>query len=161
MRQRLRALLSRLPGWIDRLWPWGPIVLVVLAVLAGLNSIAKQPPKNDYDQINDLVHDFGTAVDAKRGDDACGMLTDTGRTELVAQVPTVTCEVAVRSFGLGFDPKALADAHINGIDLQGTTAAIAPAKLLTGGDVPIGLSLRFQKVDGRWKISALGRPPIS
>jgi hypothetical protein len=154
----MRERLARLPGWIDRLWPWGPIVLVVLAVLTGLNSIANRPPPSDTDRIADVIRDFGKAVDDRRGEDACALLTPAAQRELVAEVPTVTCPVAVRSFGLGFDPRALGDASIRAITVQGTTGIIRRADLTTAGGVAIGLEPRFAKVGGDWKIAALGRP---
>jgi hypothetical protein len=153
----MRAWLKRLPAWIDKLWPWGPIVLVVLAVLTGINSIAKQPPKSDTDQIADVVRDFGKAADDKRGDEACALLTASGRRALLAEVPTVTCPVLVRSFGLGFDTHALGIANIKGIAVMGTTGTIRRDELLNGQNVPLGIALTLTKEDGRWRISAINR----
>lgn len=153
----MRAWLAKLPRWVDRLWPWGPIVLVALAVLTGLNSIANRPAPSDTDQIADVVHDFGKAVDDKRGEEACALLTPAARRQLVAEVPTVTCPVAVRSFGLGFDPRALGDASIRAITVHGTTGIIRRADLVTANDVSIGLELTFAKTDGHWRISGLSR----
>ncbi len=153
----MRARLQRLPDWIDKLWPWGPIVLVVLAVLTGINSIAKQPPESDTDRIADVVHNFGEAVDNKRGDEACAMLTSDAQQQLVAEVPTVTCPVAVRSFGLGFDPYALGRSNIKAIHVVGTTATIGRTELVNERDVPIGIGLALSKVGGEWQISAIQR----
>jgi hypothetical protein len=155
----MRKRLQRLPVWIDKLWPWGPIVLLVLAVLTGLNSISKQPAKSDPDQINDVVHNFGKAVADKRGEDACALLTLAAQKQLVAEVPTVTCPVAVRSFGLGFDPIALGGATLKKINVTGTSATIARPDLVTAHDVSIGLALTFAKTGGHWQISALTRAP--
>src|SRR5438067_3741844 len=94
----MRRRLARIPQWIDRLWPWGPIALVGLALLIGLNSIAKQPPKSDTDVIADVVHKFGKAVEDKRGEDACALLTPAAQSQLVEQVPNVISQVAVCCF---------------------------------------------------------------
>jgi len=153
----MRAWLAKLPRWIDRLWPWGPIVLVILAVLTALNSIANQPPDSDTDVIADVVHDFGKAVDHKRGEDACALLTPEAQRELVADVPTVTCEVAVRSFGLGFDPLALGDASIKAITVTGATGTILRQDLQNASKIAIGLQLTFTKVNGKWLISGIDR----
>lgn len=153
----MRARLAKLPAWIDRLWPWGPIALVVLAVLTGLNSIAHQPAKSDTDHIGDLVHDFGKAVDDRRGEDACAMLTPAAQQQLVAQVPTVTCPVAVRSFSLGFDPAALGEASIKAITVRGTAGVIRRTDLTNAAGISLGLGLTFRKTGGRWLISGLHR----
>lgn len=153
----MRARLQRVPYWIDRVWPWGPIGLVVLAVLIGLNSIAHEPPKSDTDVIADVTHDFGKAVADKRGEDACALLTPEAQRELVAQVPTVTCPVAVRSFGLGFDPVALGDASIKAITVHGLQGYILRKDLTTANDVSIGIGLTFAKVAGHWRIAGIAR----
>jgi hypothetical protein len=153
----MRERLKRLPSWIDKLWPWGPIVLVALAVLTGINSIAKQPPKSDTDKIADVVHDFGKATDNKRGEEACALLTASGRRALVAQVPTVTCPVLVRSFSLGFDTRALSIANIKAITVTGTTGTIRRDELLDERDAPLGIALTLTKEDGQWRISAIDR----
>lgn len=153
----MRERLAKLPRWVDRLWPWGPIVLVALAVLTGINSIANRPPPSDTDRIADVIHDFGKAVDDRRGEDACALLTPKAQRELVAEVPTVTCPVAVRSFGLGFDPRALGDASIKAITVTGARGIIRRADLTTQGGVAIGLQPTFLKVGGDWRIDGLGR----
>ncbi len=153
----MRKRLERLPKWIDKLWPWGPIVLVALAVLTGIQSIAEQPPESDTDQIADVVHEFGKDADNRRGEEACKWLTAEGQRALVAQVPTVTCPVFVRSFGLGFDPKALGVSNIVAITVNGDTATIKRAELLNERAVSIGIALTLTKTDRGWKISAIDR----
>jgi hypothetical protein len=153
----MRERLKRLPAWIDKLWPWGPIVLVALAVLTGIRSIAEQPPDSDTDQIADVVHDFGKDADNKRGEDACAWLTPEGQRELVAQVPTVTCPVFVRSFGLGFDPRALGQSNITAITVNGDTAVIKRDELLNERAVSLGIALTLRKTPAGWKISAIDR----
>lgn len=153
----MRERLAKLPRWIDKLWPWGPVALVVLAVLVGLNSIANQPPDPDTDQIADVVHDFGKAVGDRRGEDACALLTPEGQRQLVAQVPTVTCPVAVRSFGLGFDPIALGEASIKAITVQGATGVITRADLTNGQGISLGIALTFAKTGEHWRISGIDR----
>jgi hypothetical protein len=153
----MRERLKRLPAWIDKLWPWGPIVLVALAILTGIRSVAEQPPDSDTDQIADVVHDFGKDADNHRGEDACAWLTASGQRALVAEVPTVTCPVFVRSFGLGFDPRALGEANITAITVKGDTATIRRAELLNERAVSLGIALTLTKTPGGWKISAIRR----
>jgi hypothetical protein len=153
----MRERLKRLPAWIDKLWPWGPIVLVALALLTGIRSIADQPPASDTDQIADVVHDFGKDADNQRGDEACAWLTPSGQRTLVAEVPTVTCPVFVRSFGLGFDPRALGIANIKAISVQGDNGVIRREDLLNEQDAPIGVALGFTKTPAGWRISAIQR----
>jgi hypothetical protein len=153
----MRERLKRLPAWIDKLWPWGPIVLVALAVVTGIRSIADQPPASDTDQIADVARGFGKDADNQRGEEACAWLTPSAQQQLVAEVPTVTCPVFVRSFSLGFDPHALGEANIKAITVKDNLGVIRRADLLNGQDAPFGIALAFSKTPDGWKISAIQR----
>lgn len=136
-------------------WPVLPLLLLALAALVALAGIVAAPGPTDARRIGDTVHDFAAAVQERRGEDACALLTSTAQAATAARTGTLDCAATVRSFGFGLDAASLRAARVVGVTVVGDRAAITGEQLLGPDGKPFGRAIALERSDGRWRVAAL------
>ncbi len=145
--------MRRLP--LDRAWPALPLIFLAIAAVVALIGILAAPRPTEAERIADAVHDFAAAVQERRGEDACALLTPAARATAAARTGTLDCAATVRSFGLGLDAGPLRAARVVGVAVMGDRATIARDQLLVPDGKPFGLTITLERIDGAWRITAV------
>lgn len=140
-------------GPVDRSWPLVPLGLLALALLVAVVGIAAAPAASEQDQITTTVQDFAAAVDERRGEDACALLTPAAARRTAASIGTLSCATVVRSFGYAGDTRALRAAKLRGVEVRGDRATVAPDQLIVPGGRPFGPGISLRRIDGAWRVS--------
>lgn len=136
-------------------WPVLPLLLLALAVVVALVGIVAAPTPTDAERIGDTVHDFAGALQERRGEDACALLTPVAQQAASARMGTLGCAATVRSFGLGIDGGRLRGAHLVGVEVAGDRATIPREQLRVPDGAPFGGAITLERTDGRWRIATL------
>ena len=162
---RARQSLRRLP--LDRTrpasgrrplagtWPVLPLLLLAVAVVVAMIGIAAAPRPTDARRIGETVRSFAGALQERRGEDACALLTPTAQQAAAARTGTLSCAATVRSFGLGVDAGPLRAARVVGVTVLGDRATVAREQLLVPDGEPFGAAITLERIDGLWRIAAL------
>jgi len=145
--------VRRLP--LDRAWPGLPLLFLALAVVVALVGIVAAPTPTDAERIEGTLHDFAAALQERRGEDACALLTPAVQQATTARTGTLGCPATVRSFGLGIDPAPLRVARVAGVQVMGDRATIGRDQLLVPDGEPFGGATTLERIDGRWRIATL------
>jgi len=145
--------VRRLP--LDRAWPRLPLLFLALAVVVALIGIVAAPTPTDAERIEDTLHDFAAALQERRGEDACALLTPAVQQAATARTGTLDCPGTARSFGLGIDPARLRVARVAGVQVADDRATIAREQLLVPDGEPFGGVTTLERIDGRWRIATL------
>ncbi len=140
---------------VDRAWPALPLAALGVAALVAVVGVVAAPQPSETARIVGTVHDFAAAVQEKRGEDACALLTPAGRQAVTAQVGTLGCAATIRSFGYGIDPGVLRVARVTGGQIAGDRATIPRAQLLAPGGRPVGRTITLERIGGEWRIAAV------
>lgn len=151
---RARAGAKRRP--IDRAWPALPLLALVVAVIVAVIGIVAAPRATDAGRIADAVKEFARAAQERRGPDACARLTPTAQQAVAARTGTLDCAATVRSFGVGFDAGQLRVARIVEVEVAGDRATIARDQVLVPDGKPFGRALALERIDGEWRVAAVG-----
>lgn len=145
--------MRRLP--LDRAWPGLPLLFLALAAVVALVGIIAAPTPTDAERIEGTLHDFAGALQERRGEDACALLTPAAQRTATARTGTLDCPATARSFGLGIDPAPLRTARVTGVQVAGGRATIAREQLLVSDGEPFGGVTTLEHIDGRWRIATL------
>ena len=138
---------------IDRAWPLAPLALLALAAAIVVVGLLAAPAESTRDQIADAVHDFAAAVDERRGEDACALLTPAATRATAASIGTLDCATVVRSFGYAVDTGPLRVADVRRVEVRGEKATIAPDELTVPGGKPFGPGIALERVGGAWRVA--------
>ena len=136
-------------------WPVLPLLLLALAALVAVVGIVAAPRPTDVQRVGETVRDFAGALQERRGEDTCALLTPTAQQAAAARTGTLDCAATVRSFGLGVDAGPLRAARVVGVTVVGERATIAREQLLVPDGKPFGAAIALERIDGRWRIAAL------
>ena len=133
---------------LSRPAPRALALVLAAAVLGGCGS----PKPSPEQQVRQTVSEFGRATAAKDYPALCDRILAPRLVEQLQQVG-LPCEVALEH-GLGDvkDPRLT----IGRITVKGTTAS-AEVRTSASGQAPSQDVLELVQVDGRWRISSLGR----
>ncbi len=142
--------MSRLPR---RLWPLAPLALLALAAVIVVVGLLAAPAESAQDRIADTVHDFAAAVDERRGEDACALLTPAAARATAASIGTLDCATVVRSFGYAVDTGPLRVADVRRVDVNGDKATIAASELIVPGGKPFGPGIALERVGREWRVA--------
>ncbi len=142
----MRSLLSRA-------WPLVPIALVGVALAIVVVGVLTAPAETPRERIAETVEAFAAAVDERRGEDACALLTPAAERATAASIGTVDCATVVRSFGYAVDTGPLRVATILRADVVGEKATIAPDQLIVPGGKPFGPGLALERVGDEWRVA--------
>lgn len=137
---------------VDRAWPALPLALLALAVLVALVGVVAAPRPSDTERIAEVVEDFGAAVQERRGEDACGLLTPGAQAEQAARLGTLDCAATIRSFGTGVNGAQLRLTRVLSARITGDRAAVPRDQLLVPNGKPFGSTVQLARVDGEWRI---------
>ena len=140
---------------VDRAWPALPLAALGVATLVALVGIVAAPQPSETDRIADTVEDFAAAVQEKRGEDACALLTPKGQQATAARLGTLGCAETIRSFGFGLDPGALRAARVASVQIVGDRATIPRAQLIVPGGKPFGRTIALERIDSEWRIATV------
>ncbi len=136
-------------------WPVLPLLLLALAALVAVVGILAAPSPTDARRIGDTVHDFAAALQERRGEAACALLTPTAQAATAARTGTLGCAATVRSFGLGFNAASLRATRVVGVTVVGDRAAITGEQILGPDGKPFGRAIALERIDDRWRVAAL------
>lgn len=138
---------------IDRAWPLAPLGLLGLALLVVVIGMLAAPAESARDRIADTVEDFAAAVDERRGEDACALLTPAAARATADSIGTLDCATVVRSFGYAVDTGPLRVATIREVEVSGAKATIAPDQLIVPGGKPFGPGITLKRVGDQWRVA--------
>ncbi|MBA2348309.1 MAG: hypothetical protein H0V81_08435 [Solirubrobacterales bacterium] len=138
---------------IDRAWPLAPLGLLGLALVIVVIGLLAAPAETPQDRIAGTVEDFAAAVDERRGEDACALLTPAAAKATADSIGTLGCATVVRSFGFAVDTGPLRVATILRADVNGTKATIPADQLIVPGGKPFGPGIALERVDGQWRVA--------
>lgn len=150
---RSRANLCGVRSLSRRAWPLAPLALLALAVVIVVVGLIAAPAESTQDQIADTVEDFAAAVDERRGEDTCALLTPAAARATAASIGTLDCATVVRSFGYAVDTGPLRVAEVRQVEVRGEKATIAPAALIVPGGKPFGPGIALERVGDEWRVA--------
>jgi phage tail tape-measure protein len=140
---------------IDRGWPAAPLLVLALAAVVVVVGIAAAPAPTDRQRVGEALHDVARAVQERRGEDACALLTPHAQQAVAARTGTLDCADTVRTFGLGVDAAALEAAQVTGVSVAGTRATVARGQLLQPDGTPFGKGAVLERAGDGWRLVAL------
>lgn len=126
------------------------MALTLLAVAIGLLAAPAPTPAA---RIATTVEDFAAAVDERRGEDACALLTPAAALEVARSIGTLDCAQTIRSFGYRLNTAPLRVATVRRADVTGAKATIAPDQLIVPGGRTFGPGIALERIDGDWRVA--------
>ncbi len=136
-------------------WPTLPLGALGLTVVVALAGVVAAPRPSDADRIAETVKDFAAAVQERRGEDACALLTPAGRQAVATRLGTLDCAATIRSFGFGIDAGPLRVARVGEVAVAGDRATIARDQLRGPDGKPYGRTITLERRGGTWRIAAI------
>jgi hypothetical protein len=122
-----------------------------LAILLAAAALAGCGGPSDSQQVRQTVTDFGRAVRKRDFGHVCTQLFAARLVEQLRQI-NLPCEQALlRSWGTRRDPQLT----VGTVKVDGSSAS-AQIRTSAVGEAPSQDTLELVKVDGHWRISALG-----
>jgi hypothetical protein len=126
---------------------------VALTLLAAAVGLLAAPEPSPTARIATTIKDFAAAVDERRGEDACALLTPAAAAAVARSIGTLDCAQTIRAFGYRLNTAPLRVAAVRRADVVGATARIAPDQLNVPGGRTFGPGVALKRVGGDWRVA--------